>query len=475
MPPKIFKGQVFALSGRLSQPQKEYEELIKKNGGEVAPSLTTAVTILVSTADDVKACSQKVATANGRGVPIVQEGFVGACIAAKKILPMSHFEIKGAGKKRKAKAKAGAAASSAGGAKAPEADATEEPAPKRAKKAESVITTSDSAPVIVKSGLADKAAVVKEEVKKGFIQASLCWDVELVLNDPATGKDRYYNMQLLSGTVDDTAGMFWTVQHYGRTGLDGRVHVDGPHMAIDTAKMAFRKKYRSKTGNVWGQLGGTFVEHPGKYKLLAKAEEVAAKADAGAERSEAASKVGKWQYYLHNALDGKEIGWHDYAEEAGANMEKFWKVCETNEGLAVRFVQTKYYKYEVNFTEMIQTNIKTGTRRVIRRVAEGERASDDPPEKVPDPVPPKKVPDEEEEDEDDDEADEDGAEYEDEEEEEEDCDDEAEVKEAKGRTAAAAEEGSTDASAAKTKDGADEADTVAAADTMADTLPFGPR
>eukprot|EP00971_Amphidinium_carterae_P168522 3338983-Amphidinium_carterae.1 len=56
-------------------------------------------------------------------------------------------------------------------------------------------------------------------------------------------------------------------------------------------------------------------------------------------------KDGHWQYYVHKAIDGKEVGWYDYDEEAGANLEKYWKVCETNEGLEVRFVQTSHFKH----------------------------------------------------------------------------------------------------------------------------------
>merc|ERR1712176_698618 len=124
-------------------------------------------------------------------------------------------------------------------------------------KVEAKIAVDGSLPVIAKSGLAGKAAVVQEEVSKGFVNACLTWDVELVLNDPEKGKDKFYNMQLLK---NKEIAEFWAVQHWGRTGLAGTVHVDGPFDEIAAAKQAFRKKYRQKTGNVWGNLAGTFAE-----------------------------------------------------------------------------------------------------------------------------------------------------------------------------------------------------------------------
>jgi len=108
MPPKhIFKGETFAISGTLSQPRKEYEDLIRKHGGVVASSLTKAVTYLISTETDVKSGSTKVITAKERGTPIVQEGFIGACVTAKKFLKPEKFAITAA-TKRKAAAKAAA-------------------------------------------------------------------------------------------------------------------------------------------------------------------------------------------------------------------------------------------------------------------------------------------------------------------------------------------------------------------------------
>ena len=86
MPPKaVFEGQTFAISGSLAQPQREHED-IKKHGGHVASTVTKAVNVLVSTEADVVAGSLKVSTARGRGLAIVQEGYVVSCIGAKRLL-----------------------------------------------------------------------------------------------------------------------------------------------------------------------------------------------------------------------------------------------------------------------------------------------------------------------------------------------------------------------------------------------------
>merc|ERR1719254_435430 len=100
------------------------------------------------------------------------------------------------------------------------------------------------------------------------MNACLTWDVELVLSDLGKGKDKFYCMQLLASTAPCEKYEFWSVQHWGRTGCEGRVHVDGPFTDVTIAKKVFRQKFRSKTGNVWGNVGGTFVDVPGKHKIL---------------------------------------------------------------------------------------------------------------------------------------------------------------------------------------------------------------
>lgn len=112
-----------------------------------------------------------------------------------------------------------------------------------------------------------------------------------------------------------------------------------------------------------------------------------------------------WQYYMHNAIDGKSIGWYNYEGESAENIEKFWRQSKRNDGLDVRVIRSDYFTYEVNYKFMLQTNVKTGTRRVIRRLNPGEEASPDEPAVIPDKVAPRKpIAPEEEAEEDDEEA-----------------------------------------------------------------------
>jgi hypothetical protein len=146
-------------------------------------------------------------------------------------------------------------------------------------------------------------------------------------------------------------------------------------LEIDAAKKIFRRRFRAKTGNIWGNVGGTFAEVPGKHKVLQKSSESAA--------------MGRWQYYLHNNIDGKTIGWYDYEDGPAQVMEKIYQSNERNGGLDVRHITTGYFTYEVDFRKMTQTNTKSGTRRAIRRVPPGETPTPTPPSVIPTAAKPK--------------------------------------------------------------------------------------
>lgn len=389
MPKDVFAGQVLCFSGKLSLAQKHFEERIRAHGGEVASSVTAAVTHLVSTKDELIAGTSKVMAARGRDLPIVSESFIWHSLTFEQLQDPNNYVL---GKKRKAAKKAAAKAPPA---KVPRKTKIVEPR----LKLEKLVETTDDIPVIAKSGLAGVARVVTEEIKKGFVTAELTWDVELVLHDAATGTDKYYNMQLVSAIA---CFEYSVIQHHGRTGMPGSVRVDGPWKTVNDAKKLFRTRFKQKTGLVWGALAGSFEEDmPGKYKLLARGARKAAK-------KEEEDGPGKWQYFLHNKVDGKKIAWYDYEDKAGEDMEKYWATHMSNagRGLEVRFVRSAYWRYEINFTDMVQTNVKTGMRRVIRRLAPGDLGSKEPPEKIPEPAEPKAEEEEEEDDEDEEDEDE---------------------------------------------------------------------
>jgi len=76
---------VFDLSGTLSISHKEFEELIKKSGGEVVSSVTQRATHLISTPDEVKLKSSKIKKADKEEIPIVSEQFITDSIAKKEL------------------------------------------------------------------------------------------------------------------------------------------------------------------------------------------------------------------------------------------------------------------------------------------------------------------------------------------------------------------------------------------------------
>ena len=54
------------------------------------------------------------------------------------------------------------------------------------------------------------------------------------------------------------------------------------------------------------------------------------------ELATADGPCGRWQYYLHNSVDGKKIGWHDYAKTAMPEMEDLWTTFQANQWLGQR-------------------------------------------------------------------------------------------------------------------------------------------
>jgi hypothetical protein len=72
----MFKGLVFCFSGTLSLLRKDYESLVKKNGGAVSASVTGKTTHLVTTSSDYESETAKVSRAKVLDIWIVEEGFI---------------------------------------------------------------------------------------------------------------------------------------------------------------------------------------------------------------------------------------------------------------------------------------------------------------------------------------------------------------------------------------------------------------
>jgi len=87
----VFAGLTFCLSGKLSQSKAEVEKLIKSNGGKVAGSVTSAVTHVIA-AEEGTAKAQE---ATDKGLPVVKESWLDACVAAGKKIDVSKHTLSG--------------------------------------------------------------------------------------------------------------------------------------------------------------------------------------------------------------------------------------------------------------------------------------------------------------------------------------------------------------------------------------------
>jgi len=51
-----------------------------------------------------------------------------------------------------------------------------------------------------------------------------------------------------------------------------------------------------------------------------------------------------------------------------SNMERYYEEWKMNPRLVTRFVQSGFFTYKVNFSDMTQTNTRTSMQRPIQRV-----------------------------------------------------------------------------------------------------------
>lgn len=81
-----------------------------------------------------------------------------------------------------------------------------------------------------------------------------------------SNNNKYYRIQLVK---DNSAERFYCWQKWGRVGEPARgssAKFEGPFPTVEKALKPFCKKFRDKTGNVFGS--GTFVPKSGKYTLI---------------------------------------------------------------------------------------------------------------------------------------------------------------------------------------------------------------
>jgi len=181
-------------------------------------------------------------------------------------------------------------------------------------------------------------------------------DARLVMIDPATNTDKYY---VLQGLQDDEG--CYSYLRWGRTGTDGQADIKGPMDKDEVEKILFAK-LKEKTGKDWGTIEPGDRALPGKYWL---------------QTAFNPSEKAKWQYYVHDNIDGKRNDWYDYDASASEEVEELFaqhKANECEKRTATRVVTSGGlgFSYLVDLEAMTQTNTKTRKTRKIRRVTGAE-------------------------------------------------------------------------------------------------------
>jgi hypothetical protein len=89
----IFAGMTFCLSGTLSMGRKEMENLIKKNGGKIASTVTKSVTHMLTTENEFENETAKVTKAKEFGLPIIGEDFIHDSIAKEQPVKVEKYSL----------------------------------------------------------------------------------------------------------------------------------------------------------------------------------------------------------------------------------------------------------------------------------------------------------------------------------------------------------------------------------------------
>ncbi|EKX44421.1 hypothetical protein GUITHDRAFT_109542 [Guillardia theta CCMP2712] len=92
----VFHGMVFAFSGKFTRPQQTLKELVELGSGSCAQSVTQKVTHVITTqaALDSEKRAAALATAIGKGLPLVKEDFLSACIEKGKLVDMNEYVLR---------------------------------------------------------------------------------------------------------------------------------------------------------------------------------------------------------------------------------------------------------------------------------------------------------------------------------------------------------------------------------------------
>lgn len=223
-----------------------------------------------------------------------------------------------------------------------------------------MLERSGSGPLMMDRGVVEEDAelAARGSIVKGF-------NARLALIDPSSRTDKYHIIQGLHDPEAEGDKKFYCFQRSGQTGARGQNKIEGP---MDKAKLEsiFARVFLDKTGKEWGSMAPGDRAKPGKYWVQQWCKP---------------NEKAKWEYWVDDGVDGKQPGWYPYVADAGEEVEAVYAqhVANSREGrTATRIVQSGYFAYEVNLSDMTQANTRTRKTRNIRRVL--GQGSSAPPE-----------------------------------------------------------------------------------------------
>jgi len=224
---------------------------ISAAGGVLAGSVSAKVTHVVSTRGACDSGGAALAAAMKKGLPVVTEAFVDACVADGRRVSEAPFILKGeareepgAGSKRK-----------------------KEEGPKTMK-----IMVKGKGAVDTDSGLADDAHVLEK--------GSEVFSATLNRTDLSQGHNSFYVLQVIES---DTGRSTYLFKKWGRIGSEIKDHrLDAMDKAACIAE--FKRIFAEKTGNAWSDRGpDAFEQRPGKFAIMELGISSAAAAQNAAE------------------------------------------------------------------------------------------------------------------------------------------------------------------------------------------------
>ncbi|KAG8669494.1 hypothetical protein FPOAC2_08823 [Fusarium poae] len=313
-------GCAIAVSGKfddIGHSHASLEALIRKHGGTFTRSVTKATTHVVSTDDDFNSGSNKVTTAQAKGLPIMIPSWLLDTDSAGTKVKMEDYhwsssKTNGASKKRSppvdadeedsqprnkrarstsvapstAKPKATKKGAKAKSDVAAEPEEEEEEKPKTKAKAKAPATKATK-------GKAVKAESEPEDVKEEKIVAEgqfikkkdiaipldehctlptyqvwvdpdsgLIYDASLNQTNAGNNNNKFYRIQVLK---DPKSATFKTWTRWGRVGEMGQKAILGSG-SLDDAVKVFQKKFKDKSGLSWNDRGAD--PKPGKYAFV---------------------------------------------------------------------------------------------------------------------------------------------------------------------------------------------------------------